>query len=189
MNKRKREEIAGHAARLFRVEGYDGASMRGLGKVVGMEATSLYNHFPSKVEILQEICFTVARKFQSFINAVEESQKTTMGRLEEVMRLLVRLKIEEFDQVYIFENESRYLNAPDLSLIAKTHKSLLDCLTVLIIDGIERKEMRSINPDVVVASILAGINGIEHWHRSKLNINEQQLEDNMVNYLLAGIRR
>ena len=40
---------------LFKARGYNGTSVRALAMSAGLEAASLYHHFPSKQEILFEV--------------------------------------------------------------------------------------------------------------------------------------
>jgi len=49
--------------------------------------------------------------------------------------------------------------------------------------------MKPIDPYVAVITFLSAIGGIEYWHRSRKAINEQEVEDNMVSYLVGGLRK
>ena len=60
-------------------------------------------------------------------------------------------------------------------------------LITLIELGIEKKEIKPINPYVAVLTILSAVRGLEFWQRNKKNIPSQVLEDEMVNHLLNGI--
>lgn len=50
-----RERIETEALALIEREGLDAFSMRGLGQVLGVEAMSLYHHFPSKAHLLDAL--------------------------------------------------------------------------------------------------------------------------------------
>ena len=50
-----REQILAAAARLFREQGYNAATLRKIAKAAGMEAGSIYYHFGSKDEILDDV--------------------------------------------------------------------------------------------------------------------------------------
>src|ERR1700744_2153702 len=101
MSSKRRDEIVAQSAQLFRTYGYNGASMRTVAEAVGIEAASLYNHIKSKSEILQEICFGVANKFLTHMDAVERSPKTTLQKLEEIIRIHIRMMLEEYEHVYV----------------------------------------------------------------------------------------
>ena len=57
----------------------------------------------------------------------------------------------------------------------------------LIEKGIEKNELKNINPYVAVLTILSAVRGLEFWQRHKKNVPQQVLEDDMVNHLLNGI--
>jgi len=41
---------------------------------------------------------------------------------------------------------------------------------------------------VAVLTILSAISGIESWHRSRKTITEEVLEENMVKFLVEGLK-
>ena len=55
--------------------------------------------------------------------------------------------------------------------------------------GIERGEMKFIEPYVAVLTLLSAISGIESWHRSRKIIPPDVLENNMVKYLIEGLKK
>ena len=57
----------------------------------------------------------------------------------------------------------------------------------LIEEGIEKKEIKPVNPYVAVLTILSAVRGLEFWQRNKKNVPLQVLESDMVNQLLNGI--
>ena len=55
MTRTTREDVVTAAGRLFAADGYDGTSMRDLGREVGLLGSSLYAHVEGKQELLVEI--------------------------------------------------------------------------------------------------------------------------------------
>lgn len=55
MEKKPKEKIFEAAVKVFAEKGFDGASIRRIAKEAGMAPSSLYNHFPSKEKILEEV--------------------------------------------------------------------------------------------------------------------------------------
>ena len=70
-NASRKDIILQKAAILFKEKGFKAASMRELAEVVGVEAASLYNHIKSKNELLHEICFSVANKYNEKIKILD----------------------------------------------------------------------------------------------------------------------
>lgn len=59
----RRQEIVDHAAQLFYEHGYANVGMRMIADVIGIRNASLYYHFPSKEDLLFQICLHETRDF------------------------------------------------------------------------------------------------------------------------------
>jgi len=188
-NSSKKDVIIQKAARLFREKGFGAASMRDLAEHVGVEAASLYNHIQSKSEILQAICFKVANDFISHLEAVQSSPEAAIKKLERIIRFHIRMMMEQYEFVYISDHEWRHLPEPYLSNFLNQRRTYRRSLADLIARGIEYGEMQDIDPYVAVLTMLSAISGIESWHRSRKSISPEALENNMVKYLIDGLKR
>lgn len=188
-NSSKKDVIIEKAARLFREKGFGAASMRDLAEHVGVEAASLYNHIQSKSEILQAICFKVANDFISHLDAVQSSPETAIKKLERIIRFHIRMMMEQYEFVYISDHEWRHLPEPYLSNFLNQRRTYRRSLADLIARGIEHGEMQDIDPYVAVLTMLSAISGIESWHRSRKSISPEALENNMVKYLIDGLKK
>jgi hypothetical protein len=58
----------------------------------------------------------------------------------------------------------------------------------MIEDGIARKDIKNIEPYVAVLTLLSAISGIESWQRSRKSTGAEVLEENMVRYLIEGLK-
>jgi len=188
-NGTKKEVIIEKASRLFREKGFGAASMRDLAEHVGVEAASLYNHIQSKSEILQTICFRVANKFMTNLETVETSPQSTLKKMEDVIRLHIRMMLDQYEFVYIADHEWRHLPEPYLSNFLSQRRSYRKRLGNIIEDGITRGEMKDIDPYVAVLTILSAISGIDSWQRSRKSTSAEDLESNMVKYLIEGLKK
>src|SRR5258708_10019973 len=156
-NSTKKEVIIEKASRLFREKGFGAASMRDLAEHVWVEAASLYNHIQSKSEILQTICFRVANKFMTNLETVESSPQSTLKKMEHVIRLHIRMMLDQYEFVYIADHEWRHLPEPYLSNFLSQRRSYRKRFGNIIEDDIRRGEMKDIDPYVAVLTILSAI--------------------------------
>jgi TetR/AcrR family transcriptional regulator, cholesterol catabolism regulator len=187
-NSTKKEIIIEKAARLFRDKGFGAASMRDIAETVGVEAASLYNHIQSKSEILQAICFKVANEFISHLEAVETSTEPTLKKMETIIRFHIKMMLEQYEYVYISDHEWRHLPEPYLSNFLNQRRSYRKRLCNIIEDGINKNEMKNIEPYVAMLTILSAISGIESWQRSRKSTSAETLEANMIMYLIEGLK-
>jgi TetR/AcrR family transcriptional regulator, cholesterol catabolism regulator len=185
----KKEVIIQKAALLFKSKSYTAASMRELAEALGVEAPSLYNHIGSKSELLQAICFKVGNKFTLQIELIENSPVTVIAKIEAIIRFHIQMMLENFDEVFVANHEWKHLQEPFLSDFLNIRRSYEKSLTDLVETGIEKNEIKKTNPYVAVLTILSAVRGIEFWQRSKKNVSQLVLEDDMVAHLLKGIIR
>ena len=188
-NSTKKEVIIEKASKLFREKGFGAASMRDLAEHVGVEAASLYNHIQSKSEILQAICFKVANQFIAHLDAVEGSGHDLLKKMEMIIRFHIRMMLDQYEYVYISDHEWRHLPEPYLSNFLNQRRSYRKSLSDIIEQGIAKGEIKNMEPYVTVLTILSAISGIESWQRSRKQITAETLEENMVRYLIDGLKK
>jgi AcrR family transcriptional regulator len=187
-NGTKKEVIIDKATRLFMEKGFGSASMRDIAEHVGVEAASLYNHIQSKSEILQDICFKVANQFILHLEQVEASSASALEKMETLIRFHIRMMLQQYESIYISDHEWRHLPEPYLSNFLNQRRHYRKRLASIIEQGVQNGEMKQIEPYVAVLTILSAISGIESWHRSRKNISEDVLEENMVKFLVEGLK-
>ncbi len=187
-NGTKKEVIIDKATRLFMEKGFGSASMRDIAEHVGVEAASLYNHIQSKSEILQDICFKVANQFIQNLEQVEASSATALEKMETLIRFHIRMMLQQYESIYISDHEWRHLPEPYLSNFLNQRRHYRKRLASIIEQGMQTGQMKQIEPYVAVLTILSAISGIESWHRSRKNITEEVLEENMVKFLVEGLK-
>ena len=188
-NGTRKDVIISKAARLFREKGYSASSMRDLAEEVGVEAASLYNHISSKSEILQEICFKVANKFMSHIEAVDNSPIDSIAKIEAVLRFHVRQMINHYEEVYVSDREWKHLVDPYLSNYQNQRRTYRQRMAQIIEEGMRKDEIKNIDAPTAVLIMLHAVSGIESWHRSKKKISGELLEENMLMILVDGLRK
>ena len=185
----KKELILRKAAAMFREKGFAATSMRDLAESVGIEAASLYNHIRSKNEILEAICFDVANRFNTNMEIIEASQQKSIARIDELLRFHIRQMIENYEEVYVSDREWKHLEEPYLSNFQNQRRNYRRKLASIIEDGIQKNEIRRIDAPTAVLIILHAVSGIESWHRSKVKISAQELEDNMMMIMIDGLKK
>ncbi|MGN6211384.1 TetR/AcrR family transcriptional regulator [Parafilimonas sp.] len=185
----RKEVILKAAAALFHAKGYKAASMRDLAEMVGVEAASLYNHIRSKTELLHDICFNVANVFWEHLNKVEVSDGRPIEKLETLLRFHIKQMIENFQEVYISDREWRYLTDPYLSNYQNQRRTYRKRFAAIIEQGIEKGEINKIDASTAVLIVLHAVSGIESWHRSKIKVSGEELEENMITILIDGLKK
>ncbi len=184
----KREVILIKAATMFKDKGFAASSMRDLAETVGIEAASLYNHIKSKSEILQEIIFHAASECNIQLDEVDAEGKSSLKKIEEIIRLHVRMMLTRFEEYHVMTHEWIHLSEPHLTNFINLRRNYVQRLEEIVDQGIRNKEMKPVIPYVAVLTILSAVRGLEFWHRSQKKYSPQQMEDNMVTHLITGLQ-
>jgi TetR/AcrR family transcriptional regulator, cholesterol catabolism regulator len=185
----KKEFILQKAAIMFREKGFSATSMRDLAETVGIEAASLYNHITSKSEILQEIIFRVANDCNVQLDSLDNNDMNSQKKIESLIRFHVQMMLGRFEEYYVMVNEWIHLSEPYLTSFMSQRRSYVQKMENIIEEGIRDKEMKPVIPYVAVLTILSSVRGLEFWHRSGKRITPEQMEDNMVNHLINGLKK
>ena len=182
-----KEMILSNAAELFRKKGFAAASVRELAESLGIEAPSLYNHIGSKAELLQEICFDVAKDYTMHMDDVLVSKKNAAQKTADIIRFHVRKLSTDFDKVFVSEHEWKRLPQKNLEEFLAQRKLYEKNMIDILKDGIEKKLFKNILPSIAVLAILSAVRGLELRQRHKNEFTIEELEETMVEHLLHGI--
>jgi len=185
----KKDFILLRASAMFREKGFSATSMRDLAEMVGIEAASLYNHIQSKSEILQEIIFRMANDCNVHLEELESSKLSSIKKIESLIRFHVQMMISKCDDYTVMINEWMHLSEPYLTNFNIQRHQYVVKMERIVADGFQQKEMKGISPYVAVLTILSSVRGLEFWHRSSQKITPKEIEDNMVNLLISGLKK
>lgn len=182
-----KDMILVNAAELFRKKGFAAASVRELAEALGIEAPSLYNHIGSKAELLQEICFDVAKDYTAHMEEVLVSKLDAAEKMAELIRFHVRKLSTDFNKVFVSEHEWKRLPQKFLEEFLAQRKLYEKNMIDIIKDGIEKKIFKNLLPSIAVLAILSAVRGLELRQRHKNEFTIEELEETMVQHLLHGI--
>ena len=174
---------------MFREKGFAATSMRDLAEAVGIEAASLYNHIRSKNEILEAICFDVANRFTDHMDKIEAGNQGPIKKVEIILCFHIQQMIENLEEVVVSDQEWKHLDEPFLSDFHNQRRSYRKRFAAIIEEGIKKNEIKDMDPPTAVLIMLHSVSGIESWHRSAAKISAGELEENMVTFMIDGLRK
>ena len=185
----KRELILAEAAKLFKDRGYSGTSMRDLAGQVGMEAASMYNHIKSKDELLDTICFRISDTYISQLAEIERTDSSYGEKIKALVRLHIRLMVEDGAAVSVANHDWKYLPEPRLTEFKQARKNYEKGFAALIEAGIAAGEFRPVNTSVALFTVLSAVRWVELWYRPGRGLSAQELESNIITVLLGGLEQ
>jgi AcrR family transcriptional regulator len=185
----KRELILAEAAKLFKDRGYSGTSMRDLAGQVGMEAASMYNHIKSKDELLDTICFRISDTYISQLAEIERTNIAYGEKIKALVRLHIRLMVEDSAAVSVANHDWKYLPEPRLTEFKQARKTYEKGFAALIEAGIAAGEFRPVNVSVALFTVLSAVRWVELWYRPGRGLTADELENNIITVLLGGLEQ
>lgn len=185
----KKERILAAAARLFRDKGYSATSMRDLAKAVDLKASSLYNHISSKEEILQDICLTNARHFQRGMQEVLQMNVPVSVKVEELLRLHIRIATRDVTSVISFNDEWRHLSEPFLSEFLEMRRNYERSFRQLIEQGQHEGVFKNIDTNVLLYTLFSSVRWLYDWYEEGKRLSAKDLENQIIPLLMDGVRK
>lgn len=185
----KKELIIKTAAAMFREKGYAASSMRDLAEKIGIEAASLYNHIHSKSQILKEIIDEVSEACLCHLEKTEKARGSSLEKIESLIRFHSQMMMNHFEKYSVMVSEWVHLEKDTLERFVSERREYVKRMELIVENGINKGELKTLMPYVVVLNILSAVRGLEYWQRSAKNYTSQEMEDNMVVHLIGGIKR
>ena len=153
--------IAMTAAPIFLARGYDGVSLRGLAKELGIQAASLYHHCPGgKQELYVRVLSTYLQDYRARMEAARGRSRfpAALFRLADWM-----LENPPVDAAAVLHAS---LGAEDeRELTEALHASVLAPLASIIDEARDRHAVRrDVDPPLAAAAIVALIHGLGFTH-------------------------
>lgn len=183
----RKEQIAITARTLFREKGYAATSMRDLATEVGIEAASLYNHFPSKEKILQEICFRMAEEFNHSLHITDHISSDALQWLDKAIAIHTRLVLENKEAAGVFFDEWKHLSEPYKSDFEKMRKSYENRFVEKIIEGQQAGLFKSCKARLFVLNLFGAMNHIYQWYDPAGSMPPAQIASEISQIFLTGL--
>jgi AcrR family transcriptional regulator len=188
-NLNRKESILATAAKLFSEKGFTAVSMRDLAEELGIKAASLYNHISSKQEILSLNIIYLAEQFTSGMNTIASSKINSIEKLNKLIELHVDITLKNIHLLSSMNNDWMHLEEPELSYFLDMRNGYENNFRKIIKKGIRNKELVSLNPEVILFSILSTLRNLYAWNSEKHIDDSEKLAEEMKNILLNGITK
>ena len=91
----RRAELLAAAARIFALEGYEGATIRKIAEEVGVSSTALYMYFQDKSQIMLEICAGALEGLYADLGALAAEPVPPEERLRRMMQTMLTFGFEQ----------------------------------------------------------------------------------------------
>lgn len=184
----RKDEIMIASARLFKEKGYSAVTMRDLAQSLGIKAASLYNHIDSKQEILTHIILSIAEEFTEGMTLIMDSKESSLDKLRRVIALHVEMTSNNSDGMASLNNDWMHLEEKQAYYL-ELRQNYEDNFKSIIMSGVSSGELKDVDPEVTLFSILSTLRSLYLWIPSKEDINKEELAASLSEVLLNGINK
>ncbi|WP_428649020.1 TetR/AcrR family transcriptional regulator [Roseibium sp.] len=169
------ERVRKAALKRFAASGYAAVSMREIAADVGVQPGALYNHFPTKQDILKDLMLShMADLLAAWENA---GFPDGTDPLERFVRFHIRYHLERADEVFISYMELRNLEPENFTLVEAERQRYESILTGILDRGAREGRYSIEDPKVATRAIIAMLTGIPSWYREGGSLSERDIEN------------
>jgi len=162
--------------------------MQDIAEAMDMKAASLYNHISSKQELLNNIIMTIAEEFTKGMGLILSSNSNNIQKLIDIVELHVAISSNNVYGMAALNNDWMHLD-DQLEYYLKLRTEYENNFRGIIKKGINNKEIKLENPEVILFSILSTLRSLYLWIPKKEDLNQKELSASLINILIDGIHK
>src|ERR1700738_5190817 len=133
-----RENILAAAVQLFAEYGYHAAPLRDIARIAGIQAASIYHHYPNKQALLVEIMETYMQRLIASMEHILREFDDPVRLLHEAIANHIRMHTTHKSEFFIIDTEIRALEDENRPYILALRKKYEVLMQEILSDGMER---------------------------------------------------
>lgn len=183
------DTILKEAKRLFWFKGFDRTSVRNIATVVGCTPGNIYNHFPSKEDILYKVLLSEMTKLIDAIQPLENDLDTSQI---EQLRTFIGIHVEQTlalpkGELLLFEMEMGHLSPSHRAEVIQLRDSYDRILRKIIRRGVDGGVFAAVNEKLVSYAISSMIVRARLWYSPKGELSPSQVSNGIFELFLNGL--
>ena len=181
-----RDAVLDAAVDHFQRVGYHGTSMRDIATRAGFTVASIYNHFPSKQRILQEIMTTILTDaLASTRTAVLRAGSRPHDQLRALMHAWLVFHTERRDEAVVGATEIRSLDTDGRRLVVALRDEQEGLFRDVVQYGVETGDFRAPYAAEAVRALIAMGTSVASWYRPGGSLTPHQMGDRYARLALG----
>jgi AcrR family transcriptional regulator len=185
----RRDEILAVAAGIFARQGISNTTVRDIGDQVGILSGSLYHHFSSKDEIVEEIIRAALDPDVELDVAVAHSSVDPLTALRELLMRALRFTHDHPDVAAIINNSRHELSGTDRFDFIRARGTRIRAAWVAVLErgqaeGIFRADL---DADLTYKAMMGAVSAVATWYRPDGTRSIEEIADAFADVFLRGI--
>ena len=175
---------------LFVLNGYAAVSMREIALKLGINAGAIYNHFPSKQEILFRLLedHMLDLLEQWNILEVERSKLSDLLILRMFVNFHINFHIDKSRDVFLSYMELRSLDRRNFSKISKLRDEYESILQNILVLGKNNKNLDFDDSQITTKAILGTLSSLSHWYHQKGRLGAEDIRKIYWHLIFNSVR-
>ncbi|WP_289035267.1 TetR/AcrR family transcriptional regulator [uncultured Roseibium sp.] len=169
--------VRASALKLFARHGYAAVSMRQIASDVGVQPGALYNHFPTKQDILKDLMLSHMRDLLDAWTPFADEAGQSADPLDVFVRFHIRYHLQRREEVFISYMELRNLEPENFAEVEAERRRYESILKVILEDGQKSGAYRIADTGVAARAIIAMLTGIPNWYRENGPLSADKIEE------------
>lgn len=182
-----RENILAAAVQLFAEYGYHAAPLRDIARIAGIQAASIYHHYPNKQALLLEIMQTHMQRLNSRLEHILCACADPRERLRLAVANHIHLHTSYKAEFFIIDTELRALEDKNRAYIVALRDKYDSLLQELLRDGMEQGVFCQSDVKVTSYAIIAMCTEVASWFQARGRLTVQQVIDIHYQMLTEGL--
>ncbi len=182
-----RESILAAAVQLFAEYGYHAAPLRDIARIAGIQAASIYHHYPNKQSLLSEIMETHMQRLNNQLEHILREYNDPLERLQKAVANHIHLHTSYKAEFFIIDTEIRSLEGENRAHIISLRDTYEALLQELLRDGMQHGIFRPSDVKVTSYAIIAMCTEVASWFRPGGRLTVQQVVDIYCQMIMQGL--
>lgn len=182
-------EIVAAATATFAERGYDATSLQDIAHRTGILKGSIYHYIRTKSDLLAHIVRETHEMGLAQVRPIAVGPGTPRERLEGMIRAHVRFVCDNPERTAIFAHDRKRLDPAERRTVLGNEHAYRDLFEEVIAAGqADGSFDPQLNVRLTALHLLASLNALHHWWRSKGAIGSDAIADHVVHTTLTGLR-
>jgi AcrR family transcriptional regulator len=183
------QRIIDVATEMFYERGYHGTTMRQIAGGVGIKAGSLYNHFPSKQDILVRIGQEATRPLLDGALARLEGVEDVEDQLRELIVWHVAYHCERRHPCRVIDTQLHALDRENRAAIVELRDAYEQLLRDILVRGEQEGRWQVDEMNVIAIGISTMCTEVDAWYREGGRLSPEELGAVYADFIRNGIGR
>jgi AcrR family transcriptional regulator len=184
---RTAEAIRQAAVDLFYKHGYDTTSLRDIAEVVGVNVGSLYNHIPSKEQLLFSIMSGVMHDLLASLERALQPYSGAVDRMRAAVECHVTFHAERAKEIFIGNSELRSLSKADRRAVVGLRDRYEQHFLRILEQGAEAGVFHYTDAKLLTYAILATGTQVSAWYKRRGRLSLRQIASTYSDFVLRGL--